>query len=88
MSKNHRRSVHDQTGVDTIAILANREYHRPTIIASQSNPDYWARTLPDRVAADSIVNRLASNARKIHLGDTDMRKRTHQTTKTNPDYWE
>ena len=80
--------IDERAASDLFAILANREYHRPTIIASQSNPDYWARTLPDRVAADSIVNRLASNARKIHLGDTDMRKRTHQTTKNTPDDWE
>jgi hypothetical protein len=58
------------------------------MIASQSGPDYWVRTLPDRVAADSIVNRLANNARKINLGDTDMRKRTNHTTRTQPDYWE
>jgi hypothetical protein len=39
---------------DLFAILANREHRLPTLIASQSGPDYWAQVLPDRVAADSI----------------------------------
>lgn len=58
------------------------------MIASQSGPEYWVRTLPDRVAADSIVNRLANNSRKINLGDSDMRKHTSQSARAQPDYWE
>lgn len=73
---------------DLFAILANREHRLPTIIASQSGPDYWAQVLPDRVAADSIVNRLANNARKISLGDIDMRKEINQNARNQPDHWE
>jgi hypothetical protein len=54
----------------------------------QSNPDYWLKALPDRITADSIVNRITGTARKINLGDTDMRKRINQTTRAQPDYWE
>lgn len=80
--------IDERAASDLFAILANREHKRPTIIASQSGPDYWITALPDRVAADSIVNRLANNARKINLGDTDMRKQTSQTNRAQPDYWE
>lgn len=80
--------IDERAASDLFAILANREHKRPTIIASQSGPDYWITALPDRVAADSIVNRLANNSRKINLGTTDMRKHTNQTTRANPDYWE
>ncbi len=73
---------------DLFAILANREHRRPTIVASQSGPEYWAQTLPDRVAADSIVNRLANNSRKINLGTLDMRKQNNQAARKKPDYWE
>ena len=31
---------------DLFAILANREHRRPTVIASQSGPDYWVTALP------------------------------------------
>ena len=55
---------------------------------SQSGPDYWAQTLPDRVAADSIVNRLANNARTINLGQIDMRRHRGQQARAAADYWE
>jgi DNA replication protein DnaC len=80
--------IDERAASDLFAILANRDNHRPTIIASQSSPEYWLQALPDRVVADSIVNRLANNARKINLGDTDMRKRNNQTARAKPDYWE
>ncbi len=80
--------IDENAAGDLFAILANREHKRPTMIASQSGPDYWVRTLPDRIAADSIVNRLANNARKINLGTTDMRKQTNQAARNQPDYWE
>jgi DNA replication protein DnaC len=73
---------------DLFAILANREHRRPTMIASQSGPDYWATALPDRVAADSIVNRLANHARRIDLGDVDMRRIHATETRSQTDYWE
>lgn len=73
---------------DLFAILANREHRLPTIIASQSGPEYWVQALPDRVAADSIVNRLANNARKINLGDIDMRKSNNQKARSKAGYWE
>lgn len=78
---------HDGAG-DLFAILANRDHRLPTMIASQTGPAHWVQELPDRIAADSIVNRLANRARTIHLGDIDMRKLRHEHTRTNPTYWE
>ncbi|MGI8394464.1 ATP-binding protein [Leucobacter sp. W1038] len=73
---------------DLFTVLANREHHRPTLIASQSGPEYWASALPDRVAADSIVNRLATNARTITLGQVDMRRQRGIEARNADGYWE
>lgn len=73
---------------DLFAILADREHRLPTMIASQTGPDYWAQALPDRVAADSIVNRLANNARTIKLGEVDMRRQRSQETRQIDGFWE
>jgi len=42
----------------------------------------------DRVAADSIVNRLANNARTINLGDVDMRRQRQNQARQADSYWE
>lgn len=73
---------------DLFAILANREHRLPTVIASQSGPGYWVDALPDRVAADSIVNRLANNARTINLGSIDMRQLRDQQSRMSTGHWE
>jgi DNA replication protein DnaC len=73
---------------DLFAILANREHRLPTVIASQSGPGYWVEALPDRVAADSIVNRLANRARTINLGSVDMRKLRDDHARADKAHWE
>ena len=73
---------------DLFAVLANREHRLPTVIASQSGPAYWVEALPDRVAADSIVNRLANHSRTINLGRVDMRKLRDDTARANKEHWE
>lgn len=73
---------------DLFAILANREHRLPTVIASQTGPSHWVTELPDRVAADSIVNRLANHARTINLGQIDMRRLRHDHARTEETYWE
>jgi DNA replication protein DnaC len=73
---------------DLFAILADREHRLPTMIASQTGPDYWAQALPDRVAADSIVNRLANNARTIKLGEVDMRRQRSQEARQTGGFWD
>ena len=44
--------------------------------------------LPDRIAADSIVNRLANNARTINIGDIDMRREHHHAARSTTGYGE
>ena len=70
------------------AILANREHRLPTMIALQTGPAHWVAELPDRVAADSIVNRLANNARIINLGQIDMRRHRNDQARAHETYWE
>jgi hypothetical protein len=73
---------------DLFAVLANREHRLPTLIASQSGPSYWAQALPDRAAADSIVNRLANHSRAINLGSLDMRKLRDDQARADKNHWE
>ena len=40
------------------------------------------------MAADSIVNRLANNARQLNLGDVDMRRLRDDTACAQQDHWE
>ncbi|MET3861418.1 hypothetical protein ABIE38_002351 [Dietzia sp. 2505] len=39
------------------------------------------------VAADSIVNRLANNARDINLGEVDMRTQRDAQARATNGYW-
>lgn len=73
---------------DLFAVLADREHRLPTIIVSQTDPSYWVQVLPDRVAGDSIVNRLANHTRWLLLGNTDMRKTKHERARDTTDFWE
>ena len=81
-------AVDPEAGRDLFAILADRDNRLPTMIASQTGPTHWINMLPDRVAADSIMNRLANHSRKINLGDIDMRQLRNQHDRATPDYWE
>ena len=81
-------SIDPEAGNDLFAILANRNERLATIIASQTGPAHWVDALPDRVAADSIVDRLAHHARRIELGGIDMRKACHDQTRTSEQFWE
>ena len=80
--------IDSDAGNDLFAILANREHRLPTMIASQTGPAHWVAELPDRVAADSIVNRLANNARNIKLGQIDMRQHRNDQARAQKGYWE
>lgn len=73
---------------DLFAVLANRQHRLPTMIASQTGPAHWVAELPDRVAADSIMNRLVNHARIINLGQIDMRRHGKKQTRTRDTYGE
>lgn len=53
-----------------------------------SGPAHWVGELPDRAAADSIVNRLANHARTINLGQIDMRRIRHDQARADQGYRE
>lgn len=80
--------IDPDAAADLFTILANREHRAATVIASQSGPDYWVDVLPDKVAADSIVNRLVNHAKKITLGDVDMRRELSEQARQAESYWE
>lgn len=80
--------IDTDAGNDLFTILANRNERLPTMIASQTGPTHWVEALPDRVAADSIVDRLAHHARTIKLGTIDMRQTRHDHTRADKEYWE
>ncbi len=80
--------IDPDAAADLFTILANREHRAATVIASQSGPDYWVDVLPDRVAADSIVNRLVNHAKKITLGEVDMRAELDTQARQAEGYWE
>jgi hypothetical protein len=49
----HLRTTGDERATsDLFAILANRDNQRATIVASQSNPDYWEQPQPNGAAAE------------------------------------
>ncbi|WP_443452728.1 ATP-binding protein [Glutamicibacter arilaitensis] len=79
----------DQQGASELfAVLSDREYTLPTIIVSQTDPEYWVTVIPDRTAGDSIVNRLATNTRWLPLGALDMRKQLGDQARKSKDFWE
>ena len=82
------RGLSSAAANDLFAVLANRQHRLPTMIASQTGPAHWVEALPDRVTADSIVNRLANHARTIDLGQFDMRKLRQEQTRADKQYWE
>ena len=82
------RALSSAAANDLFAVLANREHRLPTMIASQTGPAHWVGALPDRVTADSIVNRLANHARTIDLGQFDMRKLRQEQTRADKQHWE
>lgn len=65
--------INSETASDLFTILADREHRAATIIASQTGPAQWVTELPDKVAGDSIVNRLANNGKALQIGNIDMR---------------
>lgn len=64
---------------DLTKIVIERDGRLPTIIASQSTAAYWVQTMPNRIAAESLVSRLNTGLR-IDIGDYDMRKALSRPT--------
>lgn len=66
-------SIDPREQENPIKTVIERDGRLPTIIASQSTAAYWVRTMPNRIAAESLVSRLNTGLR-IDIGNYDMRK--------------
>lgn len=62
-------------------ILASREGRGSTLVTSQFDPQDWYRSLHDAVVAESILNRLVSNAEIVSLGGPNMRRHLAEAPK-------
>jgi DNA replication protein DnaC len=51
-----------------------------TVVTSQFDPEDWYRSLHDAVIAESILNRIVSNAELVQLDGPNMRRHTHAET--------
>ena len=55
-------------------ILAAREGRGATVVTSQFDPEDWYKSLHDAVIAESILNRIVSNAEIVQLAGPNMRR--------------
>lgn len=64
----------DQRGQEDLTeIIIERSERLSTIVCSQTAAPYWLEALPNKVGADSLVNRL-SQGQRLSIGDMDMRQ--------------
>lgn len=54
-------------------IIAAREHKGSTLITSQFTPEHWYESIPDKVVAESLMNRIIGNAEIINLDGPNMR---------------
>ncbi len=54
-------------------ILASREGRVSTLVTSQFNPEEWYTSMPDKVIAESMMNRLIGGADIVNLEGPNMR---------------
>ena len=69
-----------ETAAELLNILAAREGRGSTVVTSQFDPEDWYRSLHDAVIAESILNRIVSNAELVQLDGPNMRRHTHTET--------
>lgn len=58
---------------DLFNIIAAREQRGSTLVTSQQNPEQWYQSIPDKVIAESLLNRLVGDAEIINLTGPNMR---------------
>lgn len=66
--------IASNTAADLLNILASREGKGSTVVTSQFDPEDWYRSLHDAVIAESILNRIVSNAELVQLNGPNMRR--------------
>ena len=71
--------ISSETAAEVLNILAAREGKGATVVTSQFDPEDWYKSLHDAVIAESILNRIVSNAEIVQLDGPNMRRHGHQT---------
>ena len=66
--------IASNTAADVLNILASREGKGSTVVTSQFDPEDWYKSLHDAVVAESILNRIVSNAEIVQLSGPNMRR--------------
>lgn len=62
-----------ETANDLFNILAGREGLGSTMVTSQFTPQEWYVSMPDKMVAESMMNRLVGGAEIINLDGPNMR---------------
>lgn len=63
-----------EAAAQLLNILAAREGRGATAVTSQFDPEDWYKSLHDAVIAESILNRIVSNAEIVQLDGPNMRR--------------
>ena len=72
--------ITSETAAELLNILAAREGRGSTAVTSQFDPEDWYKSLHDAVIAESILNRIISNAEIVQLAGPNMRRHTAAIT--------
>ena len=65
--------INEETANDLFNVLAGREGLGSTMVTSQFTPQEWYVSMPDKVVAESMMNRLVGRAEIINLDGPNMR---------------
>jgi len=76
--------ITSQTAAELLNILASREGSGSTVVTSQFDPEDWYKSLHDAVIAESILNRIVSNAELVQLAGPNMRRHLAATNENTP----
>lgn len=69
--------ITSEIAAELLNILAGREGRGATAVTSQFDHEDWHKSLHDAVIAESILNRIISNAEIVQLAGPNMRRHTH-----------
>lgn len=75
--------ISNETAAELLNILAAREGRGSTVVTSQFDPEDWYKSLHDAVIAESILNRIVSNAEIVQLAGPNMRRHVAEPVESN-----
>lgn len=65
--------ISGETANELFNLLAAREGKGSTMVTSQFEPEDWYESMPDRVVAESLLNRLVGGAEIVNIDGPNMR---------------